>query len=148
MPDRTFRPKESSALLAAREQAYLTAIHVLLWKDTIIVDESTPLATIIAAECDFDGYARTVLPATLPLLASLGSTAYLILSSTMAEFAFSGPSTPPVVNSAAGMAILQETAVGPPAVFALYNATVFDAPIPMGKVGDIILKVLSQVIGN
>lgn len=148
MPDRTFRPKESAALLAAREQAYLSAIEVMLFKDTLVADETTTLAQIIAHECDFNGYVKTVLPVSLPLLANLGSTAFLILSAMMGEWAFSGPSTPPVTNNAAGMAILQVTAVGPPKVYALYNITVFDAPIAMGQVGDIILKVLSQVVGN
>ena len=148
MPDRTFRPKESAALLAAREQAYLTAIEVMLFQ-TITPDETTTLATLVANEATFDGYARTVVPVALPITASLGATAFLILSNVMASFIYGPAGSPPIVNTCTGMAILQKTAVGPPAVFAVYNVTVFDGTgIPMGNVGDIIEKVLSQVIGN
>ncbi len=147
MPDRTFRPKEQALLLAQREQLYAAVIVVGLWKDGIVVDENTPIATVLANECDFDGYARAE-DVILDTLASLGASAFLNLAHIMAQFVYGPVADPQITNNVGGMFVLVQTAVGPPAVYDVFSYTTFDAPVPMGNVGDVIEKVVSEVIPN
>lgn len=147
MADRTFRLKEAAKLLALREQTYAGTVVVGLFKDTILVTETTPIADILAAECDFDGYVRAT-DVDLSTLAQLGASAYMILSHVMASFQYGPPAVPPVPNNVAGLFVLVQTAPGPPAVYAPFLVTVFDAPIPMAADLDLIEKVVSEVIPN
>ncbi len=143
MADRTFLPKTGARVKATQRKTYMTTCKVLLYKSDWTPDESSVLADYIAHEADFGGYVRASI--AMDTIELLGATAYLLFSNVLATFQADGTAPP---NDIGGMAILVQTAPGPPAVYDLGPVTTFDAPVPMGAADDTISRVASEVESN
>lgn len=124
-------------LIATLDQAtakqLLYANSVLkMYKSTLVPDEQTVIADLDAAEADFDGYAALTLVAWGdPILAP--GNGYAIY----APFQFQSAAPNTTLNSIGGMWL--ELAAGDLA--AIYP---FDAPLPLGEVGQGIASIIAE----
>jgi len=113
--------------LAGAIQALMAASKIRLFKDTLSITPALTEAELVAAECDYDGYAAITVTAFLnPYLDPAGGAT---TQSGSHVFYYGPAASPPVTNNVLGFWC--ETAGGVPIL-----VVGFDNPVPMTAVGD------------
>lgn len=114
--------------LAALLQTALAAGKLRLTKSLVVISKTTPVATLIAAEADFSGYAAETLTTWLPPYVEGDAVSML---SPAVQFDLDGTASPIVPNTVYNWWV--ELAAGD-----LIVAGTFASPIPMVSGGDAI----------
>lgn len=81
-----FYPLDATRVCAQERQAAYAASQIRLYQSTLVPTETTTLAELIAAECDYDGYvAQALTPWFAPILAP--GSGYMT-ASPLVQFAY------------------------------------------------------------
>lgn len=129
MSDTTFITEAGARKKAANIKTALALSKVRFFKASLVPNESTTVAQLEAAECDYDGYTPggiTLTAWTGPLDDPAGGA---VITSPLVSLAYGPAADPPVTNSVGGYWI--EDADGDDRIVGIY-----DPPRAMAAIGD------------